>query len=249
MLPSTLPVHIAIIPDGNNRWAKKNKVSVAKSYKAGFDALERVAEKAHALGISYMTAYVLSMENLNRRTGAWMKVFLAVASRCMKQFLKSPFLAHTKIKILGDKTKIPEPLRTELENLCRLTEKNEGLTFCLAVAYTGRDEILRAVNRLILKHGILQDVKSPKASPSWPITEEEFENSLDTRGLPPPDLVIRSSGEQRLSGFLLWQLAYAEFIFLPELWPDVTPERFEEALEEYTKRTRNFGQMRVAHAK
>jgi undecaprenyl diphosphate synthase len=236
-----IPLHIAIIPDGSNRWAKKNGVSLTNGYQAALVALENIVKRTQELGIRYLTLYVLSLENILHRSFQWHQDFTKLASIQVSSLLTNGSFSTVKFRIIGDTSQIREPLRTQLQELCESTKKNEGMLISLAVAYTGRHEILRTVNK-ILKKKI--EEKSSSSSFTF-ITEEEFESYLDTGDLPPPDLILRSSGEMRISGFLLWQSAYSELIFLPELWPDVTVEKFDEALAEYGRRTRNFGRERA----
>lgn len=232
-----LPSHVAIIPDGNNRWAQKRGLFPVEGYRAGLQALERIASCAQSLGVRYLTAYLMSLENFKRRSAEWLETFFGFASGAIRDAFQNGLAEKFRIQVIGDLTCLPRSLRMEIEELVHKTKDNAGMTLILAVAYTGRDEILRATNHLIAER--LRRYKEGGAT-LLPVTEEEFGKALDS-DVPEPDLLIRSAGEQRLSGFLLWQLAYTEFAFAEELWPDFTVEHFEEILSDYQTRTRNFG--------
>lgn len=237
-----LPTHVAIIPDGNNRWAQKHGLFPVEGYRAGLQALERIADCADALGIPYLTAYLISLENIHHRGGEWLETFFSFASNAVREALQNGMAQKFRIQVIGNLTLLPRGLRLEIDNLVQASQgKKKGLTLTVAVAYTGRDEIVRAANVLIRER--LEDYKKGGSS-LLPVTEDDFGAALDLRA-PAPDLLIRSAGEQRLSGFLLWHLAYSEFAFADELWPDFTPERFQSILKDYQTRVRNFGHERV----
>lgn len=236
-----LPTHVAIIPDGNHRWAQKQGLFPVEGYRAGLQALERIADCAQDLGIPYLTAYLTSLENLNHRSAEWLETFFSFASNAVQEAIQSGMAQKFHIRVIGDLTLLPRNLRLGIEDLVKASQDRRGLTLTVAVAYTGRDEIVRAANRLVAAR--LQEYKKGGTS-LLPITEDEFAHALDLQ-TPAPDLLIRSAGEQRLSGFLLWHLAYTEFAFADELWPDFTPERFQMILDDYRKRVRNFGRERA----
>lgn len=237
-----LPTHVAIIPDGNNRWARKHGLFPVEGYRAGFQALERTADCAKALGIPYLTAYLASLENVKQRGGEWLETFFNFASSTVREARENGVAEKFRIQVIGNLEMLPRSLRLEMSDLVEASQKNESLTLTVAVAYTGRDEILRAVNKVVTRR--IQAYQNGGTS-VLPVTEAEFARALDLQ-IPEPDLLIRSSGEQRLSGFLLWHLAYTEFAFTNELWPDFTPQRFQEILDDYQKRVRNFGHERAS---
>lgn len=236
-----LPIHVAIIPDGNNRWAQKRFLLPTEGYKAGMKTIEEIAEYVDSLGIQYLTVYLMSLENLNRRSAKWLDNFFIFASDAIKEYTQRDEINRFKIQVIGNLLELPRFLRLEIENLIEKTKDNKGLTLTLAIAYTGRDEIVRSTNNLIMD----RMTRYKKGGESiLPVTEEEFDKHLDLKGIPSPDLLIRTAGDLRLSGFLLWHLAYTEFVFVSELWPDFTIEKLENIFTDYKKRVRNFGRER-----
>ncbi|MDR1598031.1 MAG: di-trans,poly-cis-decaprenylcistransferase [Holosporales bacterium] len=236
-----LPAHIAIIPDGNSRWARAHGRLPVDGYKAGLRVLENIVEYADSVGVQYLTAYFASRDNIMKRGAAWSRVFFEFALSTIKQYFNKSAIDRYQVKIIGDLSSVPDFVRHEFEQLVERTKNNTGLVFTIAIAYTGKFEILHAVNTLIksrVRDGI-----------DMPVSAEELAAHMDLHGIPPPELLIRSSGQLRLSGFLLWHLEYTELAFPQEFWPDFTVERFKELLMDYQLRTRTFGSERyVQHA-
>ena len=227
MEKSLLPRHVAIIMDGNGRWAKKHAFEVAQGHRAGVETLREIVRMSSDLGIEALSLYAFSTENWRRsekEVAALMKLLLEFFSSEIDELDAK----NVCIRILGEKAGLPQPQRDAVTAAEARTEKNTGLKLNIALNYGGRDEIVRAV-RQIVAEGITD------------ITEETVAAHLDTAGLPDVDLLIRTSGEMRLSNFLLYQCAYAEFLFPDTLWPDFTPAEYEKALQAYAARDRRFG--------
>ena len=231
--PARLPRHVAIIMDGNGRWAKERKLPRAAGHRAGVEAIKKVVKAASGLGIETLTLYAFSTENWLRP-----KTEVDELMRLMAWALKAEVLelgrSNVRLRIIGRPQELPAPVRKELAASCKALEDNTGLLLNLALNYGARCEIVDAVNRLLERR------KSVGQAPG-PVTEDELARNLDTAGLPDPDLVIRTSGEMRLSNFLLWQIAYAELYVTPRYWPDFNEDSLIEALRDYQKRTRRFG--------
>ena len=228
-----VPEHVAIILDGNGRWAKKRLLPRKAGHVAGSQTVEQICEDAWNLGIKYLTVYAFSTENWKRpqdEVDALMKLLRRYLKDCIKRSTKN----NMSVRVLGDITPLDEDLKASILELEEVSKDNTGLHFQVALNYGSRDEILRAVQR------IAEDVKIGKLESSQ-ITEEKFSSFLDTKGIPDPDLLIRTSGEERLSNFLLWQLAYTEFYFTDVLWPDFNKAELEKAIAYYNKRDRRFG--------
>ena len=228
-----VPEHVAIILDGNGRWAKKRLLPRKAGHVAGSQTVEQICEDAWNLGIKYLTVYAFSTENWKRpqdEVDALMKLLRRYLKDCIKRSTKN----NMSVRVLGDITPLDEDLKASILELEDVSKDNTGLHFQVALNYGSRDEILRAVQR------IAEDVKMGKLESSQ-ITEEKFSSFLDTKGIPDPDLLIRTSGEERLSNFLLWQLAYTEFYFTDVLWPDFNKAELEKAIAYYNKRDRRFG--------
>lgn len=228
-----VPEHVAIILDGNGRWAKKRLLPRKAGHVAGSQTVEQICEDAWNLGIKYLTVYAFSTENWKRpqdEVDALMKLLRRYLKDCIKRSTKN----NMSVRVLGDITPLDEDLKASILELEEVSKDNTGLHFQVALNYGSRDEILRAVQR------IAEDVKMGKLESSQ-ITEEKFSSFLDTKGIPDPDLLIRTSGEERLSNFLLWQLAYTEFYFTDVLWPDFNKAELEKAIAYYNKRDRRFG--------
>jgi undecaprenyl diphosphate synthase len=228
-----IPKHIAIIMDGNGRWAKKRKLPRTLGHKAGVETIRRVIKEAHILGVKYLTLYAFSTENWKRpddEVSALMKLLV--------EYLRSELAELNRngvvIKILGDITKLPKDAQKEVLNAIEMTRNNTGIVLNIAFNYGGRDEIIRAV-KLISK-----DVEDGNLSISK-IDEELFEKYLYTFNTPDPDLIIRPSGEQRISNFLLWQCAYSEFWYSNVCWPDFKEEHLRKAIHDYQHRDRRYG--------
>lgn len=228
-----IPNHVAIILDGNGRWAKRKGMPRNYGHVQGAKTVEVICEEAYRMGVQYLTVYAFSTENWNRpkdEVDALMKLLRNYLKTCLKTAQKNRMC----VRILGDKTRLDEDIRQRIEELEEATKHNDGLHFQIALNYGGRDEIVRAVQKLSLK------VKTDELE-AGQITEELLSSMLDTHGLPEPDLLIRTCNEQRISNFLLWQLAYTEFYFTPVAWPDFTKEELEKAIEAYNKRDRRYG--------
>lgn len=228
-----VPNHVAIILDGNGRWAKSRNLPRSMGHSAGAKAVEQACEDAYNLGINYLTVYAFSTENWKRseeEVGAIMTLLRNYLKGCAKRANSN----NMRVRVIGDRTRLADDIVKIIDNLENVTAANTGLTFTIALNYGSRDEIRRAVTRLA------KDVKDGNADAD-DITEDTISSYLDTHGLPDPDLVIRTSGEQRMSNFLLWQLAYSEFYFPEVLWPDFTKKDLISAIEKYNKRERRFG--------
>lgn len=228
-----IPQHVAIILDGNGRWAKKRMMPRNYGHVQGAKTVEQMCEDMWDLGIKYFTVYAFSTENWKRPQGeveALMKLLRNYLRDCIKRANKN----NMRVRVIGDKTGLSQDIQETIAHLEAETWKNTGFNFIIAINYGSRDEMVRAMNHMCtdLKTGSLE---------ADTITETVFENYLDTRDIPDPDLLIRTSGEQRLSNFLLWQLAYTEFIFTDVLWPDFNKEVLIDCIRQYNGRDRRFG--------
>ncbi len=228
-----IPEHVAIILDGNGRWAKKRGLPRSVGHKEGCVTVERTVEDAARLGIKYLTVYGFSTENWKRTSdevGALMQLFRYY----MVRLLKVAKANNVRVKMIGDKDRFDQDIIEGIGKLVVETKDNTGLTFVIAVNYGGRDEIVRAARKL------MEDSAEGKLLPEN-MTEEVFSSYLDTEGLPDPDLLIRTSGELRLSNYLLWQLAYTELYVTDCFWPDFNMEEMKKAIAAYNSRERRFG--------
>lgn len=228
-----VPQHIAIILDGNGRWAKKKGMPRNYGHAQGSKNVERICEDAYRLGVKYLTVYAFSTENWKRPKDE-VDALMNLLRNYMKTCLKTAEKNRMKVRVLGDKTALDEDIRTRIAELEKATQNNDGLNFQIALNYGSRDEMLRAMQKMCM------DCKEGKINTEQ-IDEALFESYLDTHDIPDPDLMIRTSGEQRLSNYLLWQLAYSEFYFTDVLWPDFTKEELIKAIEYYNGRDRRFG--------
>lgn len=235
-----IPSHVAIILDGNGRWAKKKGMPRNYGHAQGSKAVERVCEDAYKMGVKYLTVYAFSTENWNRPDSE-VEALMGLLRNYMKTCLKTAAKNDMKVRVIGDKTGLDEDIRERIEELENATVHNQGLNFTIAINYGSRDEMVRAMRRMTA------DCEAGKLS-SDDITEEVFETYLDTHGIPAPDLLVRTSGEERLSNFLLWQLAYTEFYFTDVLWPDFNKKELEKAFEKYNSRDRRFGKVHEEEA-
>ena len=228
-----LPKHIAIIMDGNRRWAKERGLEAKYGHKQGADTLEKIVKYANKIGIEYITVYAFSTENW-KRTEEEVGALMLLLQNYLDSFFKKADTDNIKINVLGDITALSEGLQKSINKAIENTAQNTGIVFNIAFNYGGRDEIIRAVKNISekVKLGNLQ-VED--------INEELISNNLYTANQPDPDLLIRTSGEIRLSNFLPWQLVYSEFYFVEKYWPDFTKEDLDEAIKEYQKRNRKFG--------
>ena len=230
---NNLPKHIAIILDGNRRWAKAKGRPASFGHKTGADTLEKIVRYANKIGIKHLTAYVFSTENWKRTTEE-VSAIMAILQNYLDDFSKRADLENIKINIIGNPDRLSPKMQKSLQNCMERTKNNTGIVFNIALNYGGRDEIVRAVRTIAEK--VQKDEIKPEE-----ITENTISENLYTKKQPDPDLVIRTSGEERISNFLLWQIAYSEFLFVQKNWPDFTEEDLDKAIEEYQKRTRKFG--------
>ena len=227
-----VPNHIAIILDGNGRWAKKRGMPRSFGHVKGCENLEDICEVAKELGVKYLTVYAFSTENWKRskeEVDGLMKLFRNYLKKCIKISQKN----NMRVKVIGDITAFDSDIQESIEKLEDFSKDFTDLHFQIALNYGSRDEITRAVNR------ILEDQKAGKLE--TPVSEDTISGYLDTAGLPDPDLMIRTSGELRLSNYLLWQLAYSEFYFTDVPWPDFKKEELVKAIEKYNERDRRYG--------
>ena len=227
------PNHVAIILDGNGRWAKKRHLPRKAGHVAGSKTVEQICEDAYNLGINYLTVYAFSTENWKRpqdEVDALMKLLRQYLKDCIKRSTKN----NMCVRVIGDITPLAEDMKQSIRELEEVTKNNTGLHFQVALNYGSRDEMLRAMR------AIAQEVADGKLS-SEDITEEKFEQYLDTKGIPDPDLMIRTSGEDRLSNFMIWQLGYTEFYFTDVLWPDFNKKELQKAIDYYNERDRRYG--------
>ena len=228
-----IPQHVAIILDGNGRWAKSKGMPRNYGHARGAKNLEVICEDAYNMGIKYLTVYLFSTENWKRspdEVDALMKLFRKYTKTCIKTARDN----NMKVRALGDPSALAQDLQDSLADLVESSRNNTGLNFQIAINYGSRDEIVRAVRK------IAGDCMEGSLLPEE-ITEEKFSGYLDTAGIPDPDLLIRTSGEQRLSNYLMWQLAYTEFYFTDVPWPAFTKEDLKKAIEKYNGRERRFG--------
>ena len=228
-----VPQHIAIILDGNGRWAKAKGMPRNYGHAQGSKNVERICEEAWRMGIKYLTVYAFSTENWSRPKSE-VDALMGLLRNYMKTCLKTAAKNDMKVRVIGDMHPLEEDIKARIQELEEATVNNGGLNFTIALNYGSRDEITRAVRKLAA------DCADGKVEPEQ-IDEKVFESYLDTHGIPDPDLLIRTSGEQRLSNYLLWQLAYSEFYFTDVHWPDFTKEELVKAIEEYNHRKRRFG--------
>lgn len=229
-----IPASVAIIMDGNGRWAKKRNMPRTYGHKEGCKTVEQIIEDAGEIGIKYLTVYAFSTENWNRskeEVGALMDLFRYYAVRLLKRAMEN----NVRIKMIGDRKKFPEDIINAINRLENETAGNTGLTFVMAANYGGRDEIRRAALKMA------QEAAEGKSFDPESFTAEDFASYLDTDKIPDPDLIIRTSGEERISNFLLWQGAYSELVFTDVLWPDFNKEELLRCIEEFNGRHRRFG--------
>lgn len=231
-----MPKHVAIILDGNGRWAKSKGMPRNYGHVQGAKTVEIICEEAYRMGIQYLTVYAFSTENWNRpkdEVDALMKLLRNYMKTCLTTAKKNRMC----VRVIGDKTGLDEDIRNRIEELEVATRDNDGLHFQIALNYGGRDEIVRAVKKMA------SEVQKGTLSPEE-ITEQYLSDSLDTYGLPEPDLLIRTCNEQRISNFLLWQLAYTEFYVTDVAWPDFSKEELIKAVEAYNHRDRRYGRIK-----
>ena len=228
-----IPKHIAIILDGNGRWAKAKGLPRKYGHIEGAKTVEVICEEAYKMGVQYLTVYAFSTENWNRPKDE-VDALMTLLRNYMKTCLKTAEKNRMCVRVIGDKTGLDDDIKNRIDELEKATVNNDGLHFQIALNYGGRDEIVRAVKN------IAERVKAGEIAVD-DISEELVSDSLDTKGVPEPDLLIRTCNEQRISNFLLWQLAYTEFYFTEVAWPDFSKEELTKAIEAYNKRDRKYG--------
>ena len=233
MEQENLPKHIAIIMDGNRRWARNKNLPVNFGHKEGAKTLEKIVRYANKIGIKYITVYAFSTENW-KRSQEEVSTLMNLIQSYLDDYSKRADSENIKVQIIGNKNGLSEKMKDGIEKCMERTKDNTGITFNIALNYGGRDEIVNAVKN------IAQRVKDDKINIE-DINEEIISNNLYTKNQPDPDLLIRTSGEIRLSNFLPWQLVYSEFVFIEKNWPDFNEKDLDEAIEIYQKRNRKFG--------
>jgi undecaprenyl diphosphate synthase len=228
-----VPAHVAIIMDGNGRWATRRGLPRIEGHRRGIEAIRRAVRAAGDLGVRYLTIYSFSSENW-RRPAEEVADLMGLLKRFVRHDLADLHKNNVRVRIIGERDGLQPDIRALLEEAEGLTRDNDGLTLVVAFNYGGRQEIVRALRV------IAERIATGKLAPR-DIDMDVVEAHLDTAGIPDPDLVIRTSGEQRVSNFLTWQTAYSEFVFLPGFWPDFDHAAFKMALDEYARRDRRFG--------
>ena len=233
MEQENLPKHIAIIMDGNRRWAKNKGLPVSFGHKEGAKTLEKIVRYAKSIGIKYITVYAFSTENW-KRSQEEVSTLMNLMLNYLESYSKRADSENIKVNILGSRRGLSEKMVDLIDKCMERTKNNTGITFNIALNYGGRDEIVKAVK------SIAEKVKENEINIEN-ITEQTISDNLYTKDQPDPDLLIRTSGEIRLSNFLPWQLVYTEFVFVEKNWPDFNEKDLEEAIEIYQKRNRKFG--------
>lgn len=228
-----IPQHIAIIMDGNGRWAKKKHMPRNFGHSKGSQVVEKIGKAAYDMGVKYVTVYAFSTENWSRPQEEVNKL-MELLHDYMKDCVKKSKRDNMRVRVIGDITRLDEDLQKSIIELEEISKDNTGLNFQVALNYGGRDEITRAMRKIAAK--VANGTLKPEE-----ITEEVVANHLDTASIPDPDLLIRTSGEQRLSNYLPWQLAYTEFYFTDVLWPDFDKKELQKAIDYYNGRERRFG--------
>ena len=228
-----IPAHIAIIMDGNGRWAKRRGLPRTAGHKKGAEVVEQILEDADHLGVRYLTVYAFSTENWSR-PAMEVKALMSLLRRYMESSLVKCEKNNVAVRVIGDKTKLDKDLQASIRVLEEATKDNTGIHFQIAINYGGRDEILRGVRKLAKR------IESGETKAD-DITEEMIAAHLDTAGIPDPDLLIRTCKEQRISNFLLWECAYTEFYYTDVAWPDFDKAELERAIDAYNQRDRRYG--------
>lgn len=228
-----MPTHVAIIMDGNGRWAKERHLPRVEGHRMGVESVRAVVRACGELGIKYLTLYAFSVENWNRPKDE-VDTLMKYLARFLKTEIGELNKSNVRLEVIGQIYRLPEFVQEQLQKTQAALSRNNGLTLVLALSYGGRTEVVEATR------AIADKVKLGELEPAE-ITEQVISQHLYTRHLPDPDLLIRTSGEMRVSNFLLWQISYAEFVVTPTLWPDFRKPQFFAALEEYTRRHRRFG--------
>ena len=233
LLKEKLPRHLAIIMDGNGRWAEKRSLDRVEGHRRGAESVRAIVRASREIGVPYLTLFAFSSENWNRPRSE-VDALMILLKNYLSSELQEMLDRQIRLLAVGELSRLPKEVQTTLYDTMKKTARGTGMTLTLALSYGGRDDILQAIRRLML-HCQDQSLTPPE------ITEELFSKFLWTANLPDPDLLIRTSGEMRISNFLLWQLAYAEIFFTPTLWPDFSKEEFIQALLSYQNRERRFG--------
>lgn len=228
-----VPKHVAIIMDGNRRWAKEKGIDYRLGHKEGAKTLEKIVRYAKKVGISYITVYAFSTENW-KRSKEEVGSLMLLLKNYLDDYGKRADTENIKVQVIGDISKLSSGLQKSIKKCEEKTKDNTGITFSMGINYGGRDEIVHAIKK------IAENVKNGIINPD-DIDEEMVSNNLYTAGMPDPDLVIRTSNELRTSNFLPWQIVYSEFLFIDKYWPDFSEEDIDMAIEEYGKRNRKFG--------
>lgn len=234
------PQHIAIIMDGNGRWAKARSLPRTAGHRKGIEACKRAVRAAGELGVNYLTLFGFSTENWKRPAEEVNELM-----RLLRMYLRSETAelhrSNVRMQMIGERSAFSKDLLELIENAETLTAENDGLNLTIALNYGGRDEIIKAASDMA------QYFQEKDIAPSQENAEEYFPQFLMTSSIPDPDILIRTSGEQRISNFLLWQCAYTEFFYTPTLWPDFSKGDMEQAIQEYNNRERRFGAIEVGH--
>ena len=233
MSEKNMPEHIAIIMDGNRRWAKAKGLPIALGHKEGAKTLEKIVRHANKIGLKYITVYAFSTENWKRSKDE-VNALMTLLQAYIDRYSKIADSENIKVQFLGDMSVFSEKMQKGINDCKERTKNNTGVTFNIALNYGGRDELVHAMKK------IAQNIKNGTCD-IQDINEEMISNNLYTAGMPDPSLMIRTSGEIRTSNFLPWQLTYAEFIFLDKYWPDFTEQDLDNAIIEFQKRNRKFG--------
>ena len=233
MEENNIPTHVAIIMDGNRRWARKRNIDYRLGHKEGAKTLEKIVRYAKKVGIKYITVYAFSTENW-KRTSEEVSALMLLLKTYLDDYGKRADTENIKVKVLGDISALAPGLQKSIKKCEERTKDNDGILFCICINYGGRDEIVHAVKK------IAQDVKDGKIGID-DINEKLMNNYLYTKEIPDPDLIIRTSGELRTSGFLTWQSVYSEYLFMDKYWPDFSEDDIDFAIKEYQKRNRKFG--------
>ena len=224
------PVHVAIIMDGNNRWTKKHKLKGFAGHEKGIDSIQNAVDTAKLFNIKFLTLFSFSSENWSRPQKE-VKFLMNLLRKYLSNKINKLMKDNVSVKMIGEKKQLPKDIVKKINNYQKLTQKNTGLNLIFALNYGSRNEIIISVRKIINKF-----IKK-----KFFINEKSISSNLFTKNIPDPDLLIRTSGEKRLSNFLLWQLAYTELVFLDVLWPDFKKKHFLEALNQYSKRVRRYG--------
>ena len=224
------PEHVAIIMDGNNRWTKKHKLKGFAGHEKGIDSIQNAVDTAKLFNIKFLTLFSFSSENWSRPKKE-VKFLMNLLRKYLSNKINKLMKDNVSVKMIGEKKRLPKDIVKKINNYQKLTQKNNGLNLIFALNYGSRNEIIISVRKIINKF-----IKK-----KFFVNEKSISSNLFTKNIPDPDLLIRTSGEKRLSNFLLWQLAYTELVFLDVLWPDFKKKHFLEALNQYSKRVRRYG--------